>query len=143
MRLILPKPFFRKATCFGSLLMAFGLAAGLPACKHTVSDPPVKPGPLITAQGDVELESTDAECAGLIAAVDSYGKCPNLEDRDRQWARSVMEAAEDAFAAGKKSNPDEPSLHAMAAACRRATDSMRAATARCQNGKRPKADWDQ
>jgi hypothetical protein len=141
MRLILPKPFFRKPTCFGSLLMVFGLG-GLTGCKHVVSDPPVKPGPPISAAGDVELETADAECAGLVAALDSYGKCPNLDEGDRHWAQSAIEATEKSFAAGKKANADEPSLHAIAMACHRATESMRAATVRCMNGKRPRTDWE-
>ena len=132
----LPIPFVRKVVLFGTLLIGFG-AAG---CQHVTKDPPAKPGPLILAQGDIELESADAECAGLIAALDRYGQCPNLEDGDRQWARAAIEAAEDSFAAGKKANPDEPSLHAIAMACHRATMSMRAATERCHAGKRPRVD---
>jgi hypothetical protein len=138
MRLILPKHFFRKPTHFGSLLMLVG-AIG---CKHVTSDPPVKPGPPISAQADVPLETADAECAGLVAALDSYGKCPNLDEGGRHWAEAAIEAAEESWAAGKKAKPDEPSLHAIAAACHRATESMRAATVRCMNGKRPKADWE-
>ena len=141
MRLILPKPFFRKPTYFGSLLMLSGLVA-LSACRHASADPPAKPGPPITARGDVDLASSDEECSGLIAAVDAYGKCPNLGDRDRQWAHAVIENAEHAFAAGKKANPDEPSQHAIAMGCHRARQSMLAATARCQNGPRPRPDWE-
>ena len=137
MRLILPIPLFRKVALFGALLTGFGLGA----CHAVTKDPPVKPGPPIVAQGEVDLESADAECAGLIAALDTYGKCPNLEDDQRQWARSAIEAAEESFAAGKKSNPDEPSLHAIAMACHRAMVSMRAANERCKAGKPPKVDY--
>jgi hypothetical protein len=100
----------------------------------------VKPGPPIPAEPDQALESMDAECAGLVAALDTYGKCPNLEDGDREWARSAIEAAEESFAAGKKSNPDEPAQKAIALACHRAALSMQFATARCQAGKRPRTD---
>ena len=82
----------------------------------------------------------DTECAGLLAAIDSYGKCPNLEDSDREWSRRTIEVAEQSFAAGKKSNPDEPSQRAIAQACRRAAVSMGYATQRCNAGKRPKTE---
>jgi hypothetical protein len=112
----------------------------LGGCKHVTSDPPVKPGPPIPAEQETQLENMDTECAGLVAALDTYGKCPNLENADRQWVRAVIEAAEDSFAAGKKANPDEPSQKAMAAACHRAALSMQFAAARCQAGKRPRVD---
>ena len=110
------------------------------ACKHVVSDKAVAPGPPIPAEPDAQLDNMDTECAGLIAALDTYGKCPNLEDGDRDWTRSTIEAAEKGFAAGKKSNPDEPSQKAIAAACHRAALSIQYATQRCQAGKRPKVD---
>ena len=132
MRLILPRAFVPKVL-LGSLLT-------LSACKHVVSDPPMKPGPPIPAATEQNIENMDTECAGFVAAVDNYGKCPNLEDGDRQWARDVIEAAEDSFAAGKKANPDEPAQKAIAMACHRAAISMQFATARCQAGKRPRMD---
>jgi hypothetical protein len=112
----------------------------LAACKHVTSDPPVKPGPPIPAEPEQNLETMDAECAGFVAAVDTYGKCPNLEEADRQWARDVIEAAEESFAAGKKANPDEPAQKAIAMACHRAALSMQFATERCKAGKRPRTD---
>ena len=137
MRPTLPIPLLRKVTLFGTLLSGFALASG---CQHVVRDPPTKPGPPILADGDVQLENVDTECAGLIAALDRYGQCPNLEDGDRQWTRAAIDAAEDSFAAGKKALPDEPSQHAIAMACHRAAMTMRAATERCQTGKRPRVD---
>lgn len=137
MRPTLPIPLFRKVVLFGGLLTGFG-ASG---CHAVTSDPPVKPGPPILAQGDVQLDSADAECAGLVAALDKYRQCPNLEDGDREWARAAIEAAEESYAAGKKANPDEPSLNAIAMACHRAAASMHAATERCHAGKRPKVDY--
>jgi len=113
---------------------------GVGGCKHVTSDPPVKPGPPIPAEQETQLENMDTECAGLVAALDTYGKCPNLEDADREWARAVIEAAEDSFAAGKKANPDAPAQKAMAAACHRAALSMQFATVRCHAGKRPRVD---
>jgi len=131
MRRVLPRGFGRK--CAAIVLLA--------GCRHVVGDPPTKPGPPIPAAPDVTLENMDTECAGLIAALDMYGKCPNLEDGDREWTRSAIEAAEQSFAAGKKANADEPSQHAIALACHRATASIQFATQRCQAGKRPKVDW--
>ena len=110
-------------------------------CKHVVSDTPTTPGPPIPAEPETDLATMDAECAGLIAALDAYGTCPNLEDRERNWTRRTIEVAAQSFAAGKKANPDEPSQKAIAAACRRATVSIRYATERCLAGKRPKADY--
>src|SRR5258705_1130951 len=109
MPVTLPRGFVPKL--LGALLISAC------ACRHIVSDPPSKPGPPIPAEPELALDNMDTECAGLIAALDTYGKCPNLEDGDRQWARAVIEAAEEGFTAGKKSNPDEPSQHAIALAC--------------------------
>lgn len=120
--------------------MRFWIAILLVGCRHIVRDPEVTPGPAIRAEADVELAGMDAECAGLTAALDTYGKCPNLEETDRAWARDTIEYAEQTFAAGKKANPDEPSQHAIALACHRAMVSMQFATQRCQAGKRPKVD---
>lgn len=131
----LPSAFVRSfaSGLLGTLLMVAG-------CKHVMSDPPVKPGPPIPAEPDQQLENMDTECAGLVAALDSYGKCPNLEDGERNWVSAAIEAAEASFAAGKKSNPDEPAQRAIALACHRASLSMQFATERCQAGKRPRTD---
>jgi hypothetical protein len=128
----LPRAFVFKVLLGSCLTLA--------ACKHVTSDPPVKPGPPIPAEPETNLENVDTECAGLIAALDTYGKCPNLEDADRQWVRDVIEAADASFAAGKKASPDEPAQKAMAMACHRAALSMQFATERCRAGKRPRTD---
>lgn len=124
----------RKVRAVGGLLML------LVGCKHVVSEKPVPPGRPIPAEPDAALENMDTECAGLIAALDTYGQCPNLEDVERAWTRRTIEVAEDSFAAGKKAKPDEPSQKAIAAACHRAASSIRFATERCQAGPRPKND---
>jgi hypothetical protein len=105
-----------------------------------VQEKPVQPGKPIPAEPDNDLENMDSECAGLVAAIERYRECPNLEDGDRNWAQRTIEYAQQTFAAGKKSNPDEPSQKAIAAACHRATISIDYATQRCQAGKRPKVD---
>lgn len=125
----------------GSKVLLGILLAVIPwGCKHVVKDAPVKPGPPIPAEPETDLENMDTECAGLVAALGDYGKCPNLEEDDRQWVRAVIVSAEESFAAGKKSNPDEPAQKAIAMACHRAAISMQMATARCQAGKRPRID---
>ena len=133
MPLILPRGFVRKVCVLGGLLTVL-------ACKHVSSDRTATPGPPIPADPEVDLENMDTECAGMIAAYDRYGQCPNLEDNERQFVRRVIEAAEKAFAAGKNAQPDEPSQKAIAMGCRRAAVSIGYATQRCQAGKRPKVD---
>jgi hypothetical protein len=133
MRPTLPSAFVQKVSLLGALLMGFG-------CKHVTKDPAATPGPPIAAEPELDLENVDTECAGMIAAYDRYGQCPNLEEDDRRFVRNVIEAAQEAFAAGKKAQPDEPTQKAMAMACRRAAVSIGYAMQRCQAGKRPKID---
>ncbi len=133
MRAALPRALIRNLFFFGMLLTGSG-------CQHVTKDPAVTPGPPIAAEPEIDVETMDAECAGLVAAVDRYGKCTNLEESDRRWARSVIESAEQSVAAAKKAQPDEPSQRAIAMACRRAAVSMGYATERCSAGKRPKRD---
>jgi hypothetical protein len=135
MALILRRGSRLKVRRLGVMLML------LVGCKHVVRDKPVAPGPPIPAEPEASLSTMDAECQGLISALDTYGKCPNLEDGDRAWTQNVIEAAQDSFAAGKKSNPDEPSQKAIAAACHRAAVSIQYATQRCLAGKKPKVDY--
>jgi hypothetical protein len=139
MRPTLPRGLFRKVRGFGTLLspMLVTLTVG---CQHVVKDAPAKPGPAILAEPEIDLENMDTECAGLLAAVETYGQCPNLDDPDRIWARNVIDALDRSFRAGKKSNPDEPSQKAIALACRRAAISFGYATERCRAGKRPRID---
>jgi len=124
------------------LKVLIGALLSLPiACKHVVSEKPVQPGPPIPAEPEADLEDMDTECSAVIAALDTFGKCPNLEDAERNWAQRTVEFAQEAFAAGRKGTPDEPSQKAIAAACHRAAVSVRYATQRCQAGKRPKVDY--
>jgi hypothetical protein len=137
MTVTLPSSIVRNLAIAGAIL---GTLMSSGACKHVVKDEAVQPGKPIPAEQETDLGNMDSECSGLIAALDRYGQCPNLEDADRQWTQRTIEYAQDSFAAGKKSNPDEPSQKAIAAACRRATLSIGYATQRCQAGKRPKVD---
>jgi hypothetical protein len=137
MPVTLPSSIVRDLAIVGAILGALLSSA---ACKHVVQEKPVQPGPPIPAEPETDLQNMDTECGGLISALERYGQCPNLEDGDRQWTQRTIEVAQDSFAAGKKSNPDEPSQKAIAAACRRAALSIDYATQRCQAGKRPKVD---
>ncbi|HEY0255123.1 MAG TPA: hypothetical protein VGC41_26530 [Kofleriaceae bacterium] len=83
----------------------------------------------------------DAECAGLTNALISYGDCPNNDDDDKAWAKNVAEVAQQAFDAGKKGNPDEPSQHVIALACHKAAESVKNANERCHAGPKPKPTW--
>ncbi|MEO8841820.1 MAG: hypothetical protein ABI591_31610 [Kofleriaceae bacterium] len=103
--------------------------------------PPVAAGEPIPAAAEISVDTMDVECAGLVAALDAYGECPNNEDNDKAWAKQVAEVAQQSFDAGKKGNPDEPSQHVIALACHRAAASMQHATERCRNGPRPKPDY--
>lgn len=122
------------------LVACLGVLLSVPSCKHVVSEKPVEPGPPIPAEPEADLKDMDTECNGVIAALDSYGKCPNLENSDRDWAQRTIEVAQQSFEAGKKGNPDEPSQKAIAAACHRAAVSIQFAKQRCEAGKRPKVD---
>jgi len=130
MRPTLPRGILQKFCGFGLLLAA---------CSHPPPPPP--PGDPIPAEPDAKLGSMDAECGGLVTAVKTYGECPNLEDGGRAWARAVTENAEEAFAAGKKGEIDKPAEHAIAVACHKAADSIKAATMRCQAGPAPRGDY--
>jgi hypothetical protein len=99
--------------------------------------PPVAPGEPIPAAPEVALGTMDAECDGLLAALATFKKCPNLEDEDRENIDGWTERAQQDFAAGKKANPDASAQRAIAVACHKATTSVQAANERCHNGPRP------
>ena len=117
---------------FGFFLIA---AAG---CHH--ADPPVAPGPPLPAEPDIQVGSMNDECGALEKAIDTWSKCPNLDDEDRTWARDITEYAEQSLAAGRKGLPDADNQHAIAIACRRAATSIGFATQRCNAGPKPRAD---
>jgi len=129
MRPTLPRGILQKLCAFAALV----------ACSHPPPPPP--PGEPIPAEPDVHLGSMDDECNGLVAAVKTYGECPNLEDGGKAWARAVTENADEAFAAGKKGEIDAQAERAIAIACHKAADSIKSATIRCQAGPPPRGDY--
>ncbi|HEY4242404.1 MAG TPA: hypothetical protein VGM88_21450 [Kofleriaceae bacterium] len=108
------------------------------ACHH--EPPPVPPGEPIAVEPDAALGTMDAECDGLVAALSSYRGCPNLSDDDKDDLDAWVQRAQWDFAAGKKAAPEPNAQKAIAAACHKATDSVHAATARCNAGKAPRRD---
>jgi hypothetical protein len=100
--------------------------------------PPVKPAPPLAADPEIALESMQIECDGMMAALATYHACPNNEDDDRELIDAWTERAERDLASSKKASPEANAQKAIAAACRKAADSVRAATERCLAGPRPK-----
>jgi hypothetical protein len=131
----LPRAFHRILRDFGVFLIGF---AALAACHH--ADPPVKPGPPLAAEPDIKVGTMDAECTGLTNAINTWSQCPNLEDGDRAWMKSLIEYADQVFAAGRAGKPDEDAQHAIAVACHRASVSITNANTRCLAGPRPRVD---
>jgi hypothetical protein len=82
----------------------------------------------------------DAECNGLIHAFEAWKQCPNLEDEQKPYVESLIERAHLDFAAAQKSQPDDRAQKEIARRCRRAAQSVKAATERCSHGHAPKAD---
>ena len=99
---------------------------------------PAAPGEPIPAPPEVALDTMDAECDALLAALAAYKKCPNLEDDDRTDLDAWIERTQQDFAAGKKVHPEPSAQHAIAAACHKAVGSVVAANERCHNGKKPR-----
>jgi len=79
-----------------------------------------------------------AECDGLISALESYKRCPNLEKADREDLDGWIARAQKDFAAGRKAKPEPNAQSVIALACFRAATSVEAATERCNAGPRPK-----
>jgi hypothetical protein len=117
------------------------MIAGLACYSACHSDPPpVAPGEPIPAPAEIVVDTMDIECNGLVTALLAYGDCPNNDEDDKAWAKRVAETAQQSFEAGKKGKPDAPSQHVIALACHKATVSVKHATERCANGKRPRVD---
>lgn len=82
----------------------------------------------------------DVECDAMVAALATYRACPHHEDEDREVLQAWIETANRNFAASRKANPEPNAQKAIAGSCRKATDSINAATRRCLAGPRPKQD---
>jgi len=132
MRPTLPSAPGRNSPIFGVLL-------ALVACHH---EPPVTPAPPLPAETEIPVQTMEAECAGLVAALDRYRACPNLDDDDRAWLRSTIEYAQQSYEAGTKGHPDEQAQHVIAVACKRAALSVDHANERCHAGPKPRVDDD-
>ena len=76
----------------------------------------------------------------MLAAMTTWRACPNLDRDGQDEVDAWVQGANTSFAAGRKAplKPDEQ--QAIAQACRRATNSVIAATERCHNGKPPLQD---
>jgi hypothetical protein len=125
------------ASLLASLLASLPLA--LAACVRK-DPPPVTPAPPLPADPELQLESMQIECDAMLGALTSFKTCENLEDEDRETIDDWIERANSDFTASRKANPEPNAQKAIAAACRKATDSVRAATERCHAGPRPKID---
>lgn len=80
------------------------------------------------------------ECDAMMAALETYKTCKNLEPDEVRGLDGWIETAQRNFAASAKVNPEPNALTAMATACHRATASVKAANERCLAGPRPKPD---
>lgn len=124
-----------RLTARATLLLAWALAA----CVRK-DPPPAAPAPPLAADPEAQLESMQVECDGMLGALAELKACPNHEDRDRYEIEAWIERASRGFAASRKANPEPNAQKAIAAACRKATDSVKAAHERCQAGPRPRED---
>jgi hypothetical protein len=103
--------------------------------------PPIRPAGPLPADPPAKLETMEVECDGFIAALTAYKACPNLEEHEAENIGAWIERAQLDLAAGKKAELEPNAQQQAAGACHRAADSVRAAHARCKNGKRPKGDY--
>jgi fructose-specific phosphotransferase system component IIB len=102
-------------------------------------DPPtVAPTTPLTADPAIELATMQVECDAMVNALAMYKACKNLEPEDVEDLDAWIEAADRNLAASRKANPEPNAQQAIAAACRKATESVKAAAARCAVGPRPK-----
>lgn len=109
------------------------------ACS--LRDPPTTtPAAPLPAESPVELATMEVECDAMIAALETYKACTNLEWEDRDALDAWIEVANRNFAASRKAKPEANAQAAIAGACRKATESVKAANQRCLAGPRPKRD---
>ena len=106
------------------------------ACRQ--APPAVAPGAPIPAEPDLHVESMKTECGQMVEMLLVWKQCPNLDEDERTYIDAWVERANQDFAAADKAHPDDKAQHQMAHNCRRAANSVRAATERCGNGKAPR-----
>ena len=119
-----------------SVLFTFWL--GAVGCGR--SQKPVAPGPPIAADPPAQLASMTEECDAMLAALATFRACPNLEEDDQKDLEAWIQRAQKDFAAGRKVELEAPAQEAIARSCRRATNSVAAATERCRAGRKPRVD---
>lgn len=124
-----------RAACPAPCLLAWALAACAPR-----PPPPAVSAPPLPAVSEVKLEPMQAECDAMVGALTTFEACPNHDEDDRQLIAAWIERATADLAAGQKANPEPNAQKAIAAACHKAADSVRAATERCLAGLKPKVD---
>ncbi|HEY5938602.1 MAG TPA: hypothetical protein VIU61_28320 [Kofleriaceae bacterium] len=107
------------------------------ACSR-VDPPSVTPATPLPADPEIALESMQVECDGLIGALAAYKTCENLEDEDKENLEDWIETANRNFAASRKATPEPNAQKTIAQACRKAAESVKAATERCKAGPRPR-----
>src|SRR4051812_25971553 len=110
----------------------------LGACAR--SQPPVAPGPPIAADPAIALKSMTEECDAMLAAMATFRACQNLDEENQQQLDAWIERTQEDVAAGRKVKLDANAQQAIAQSCRRATNSVAAATERCQHGRAPRPD---
>jgi hypothetical protein len=114
--------------------IAFLLVVGCGGANRR-TPPTVAPGPPIVADAPDQLGAADKECDGLLAALEHYRACDNLDDDDRHGLDADIEAARRDFIAAHKSDAPAAEQAEIAAACHRATRSVRDAATRCAAGR--------
>jgi hypothetical protein len=120
------------------LALRFALFSLLAACSLRDPPAPATPAaPPLPADPPVTLGTMMAECDGLLAALTAWRTCENLEDNDARDVDAWLETATRSYAASKQANPEPNAQGAIAKACHRAAQSVRAAHERCNNGKKP------
>jgi hypothetical protein len=80
------------------------------------------------------------ECDAMLAAMATFRGCSNLDEENQQQLDAWIERTQQDVAAGRKVTLDANAQQAIAQSCRRATNSVAAATERCHHGRAPRAD---
>lgn len=112
------------------------------ACPRKEAPATARPAAALPADPEIALEAMAVECDGMLSALAQFRRCPNHEDEERELLDAWIERANRDFTAAKKAEPEPGAQQAIAGACRKASDSLRAATERCQAGPRPPGEFE-